>query len=150
MEPPASVPLRSLTDRIRQVLLFEIIGLAIMTPLFAWGSDEPLTTSAGLMAAMAAVAALWNGLYSSAFDWLEARLAGRQADHRPTILRLIHATGFELGLMLATLPLIVLMTRLGWLEALAADLAMAAAYTAYAYVFNLIYDRIFPIRSKEA
>lgn len=145
-----AIPLRTLPDRIRQVLLFEIIGLALMTPLFAWGADEPVMTSVGLMAAMAAVAALWNGLYSSAFDWLEARYAGRQADHRPAIWRSIHAIGFELGLMVATLPLIVSMTHLGWTEALVADLAMALAYAAYAYAFNLAYDRVFPIAGAAA
>jgi uncharacterized membrane protein len=145
-----AIPLRSLPDRIRQVLLFEIVGLALMTPLFAWGADEPIMNSVGLMAAMAAVAALWNGLYSSAFDWLEARYAGRRADHRPAIWRSVHAIGFELGLMIATLPFIVFMTRLGWIEALVADLAMALAYAAYAYVFNLAYDRLFPIAAEPA
>ena len=145
MTAPDPVPLRSLGDRIRQAVLFELIGLLVMTPIFAWGSAEPLATSAGLMAAMAALAALWNGIYSTVFDWLEARLAGRRADRRPPLLRAVHAIGFELGLMLATLPLIVVFTHLDWLAALVADLALAAAYAVYAYVFNLGYDRLFPV-----
>ena len=36
-------------------------------------------------------------------------------------------------------------TGMGWQEALIADIALALAYVAYAFVFNLIYDRVFPI-----
>ena len=32
-----------------------------------------------------------------------------------------------------------------WLEALVADIGLALSYVAYAYVFNLAYDRVFPI-----
>ena len=31
-----SVPLRTWPDRLRQVLLFELIGLVLVTPVFAW------------------------------------------------------------------------------------------------------------------
>ena len=41
--------------------------------------------------------------------------------------------------------MIVLWTGLGWWPALIADLGLAAAYVAYAFVFNLAYDKIFPI-----
>ena len=36
-------------------------------------------------------------------------------------------------------------TAMDWRDALLADLGLAAAYVAYAYVFNLGYDRLFPI-----
>jgi len=39
----------------------------------------------------------------------------------------------------------VLWTDLGWGAALVADLALAAAYVVYAFLFNLAYDRTFPI-----
>ena len=48
-------------------------------------------------------------------------------------------------LVLLTLPVIVLWTGLGWWPALIADLGLAAAYVAYAFVFNIAYDRLFPI-----
>ncbi len=94
---------------------------------------------------LAAIAALWNGAYNTAFDWIEGRRTGRTADRRPFAVRCLHACGFEGGLLLLTLPVIVWWTALPWIDALIADIGLALAYTAYALLFNLGYDRLFPI-----
>lgn len=141
----ASPTLRSLPDRIRQVALFELIGLVLITPGFAIASGQPFGHSLGLLAVLSLIAAVWNGVYGTAFDWCEGRLTGRTADRRPPLLRVAHAAGFEGGLLLITLPVIVWWTGLGWWAALLADLALAFVYTVYAYGFNLAYDRVFPI-----
>lgn len=137
--------LRSLPDRLRQIALFEIGGLLLITPPFAWLSGVPVTESLGLLAVLALMAAVWNGAYNTACDWFEGRLTGRTADRRPFRLRCLHAVGFETGLLLMTLPVIVWWTGMGWVDALVADIGLAASYTVYALVFNLGYDRIFPI-----
>ncbi|MDY0013959.1 MAG: PACE efflux transporter [Rhodocyclaceae bacterium] len=137
--------LRSLPDRLRQIVLFEAGGLLFITPPFAWVSGVPLVESLGLLAVLALIAALWNGVYNTAFDWLEGRLTGRSADRRPWGLRVGHALGFEGGLLLLTLPVVVAWTGLGWWPALVADMGLAMAYAGYAFLFNLLYDRLFPI-----
>lgn len=137
--------LRSLPDRLRQIVLFEVGGLLFITPPFAWASGVPMVESLGLLAVLALIAALWNGAYNTAFDWLEGRLTGRPADRRPWGLRVGHALGFEGGLLLLSLPVVVAWTGLGWWPALGADLALALAYAGYAFLFNLFYDRLFPI-----
>lgn len=139
------VPLRSLKDRIRQVALFELIGLVLITPGFAWLSGQSLESSLGLLALLSLMAALWNGGYNSAVDWLQAHHFGTRADQRSWRGRVLHALCFEGGLLLLTLPVIVAWTGLGWWGALMADLVLALVYTAYAFVFNLGYDRFFPI-----
>ncbi len=142
---PFKPPLRSFRDRLRQIALFEVGGLVLVTPPFAWASGVPLAQSAGLLALLALVAALWNGSFNTCFDWVEGRLTGRTADRRPLRLRCAHAALFEGGLLLITLPVIVMWTDMGWRDALLADVALAIAYTIYAFVFNLGYDRAFPI-----
>lgn len=137
--------LRSFPDRLRQIALFEVGGLLLITPPFAWASGVPLSESIGLLALLALIAALWNGSYNTCFDWFEGRLTGRSADRRPYRLRALHAFGFEGGLLLMSLPVIMWWTGLGWLEALIADLVLASAYVIYAFGFNLGYDRLFPI-----
>jgi len=137
--------LRSFPDRLRQIALFELGGLVLITPPFVWASGVPVGDSVLLLAALALIAALWNGTYNTAFDWAEGRLTGRTADRRPTRLRVLHAMGFEGGLLLVSLPLIVLWTGMGWRAALIADIGLALAYMAYAFAFNLYYDRWFPI-----
>ncbi len=140
---------RSLWDRLRQVALFEIGGLLLISPPFVWLSGVPAVDSIGLLLILALVAALWNGGYNTAFDWIEGRLTGRTADRRPWSLRAAHAVGFEGGLLLMTLPIIVLWTRLDWLSALIADIGLALAYMVYAFGFNLAYDRMFPIAAAQ-
>ncbi|GHU38682.1 membrane protein [Betaproteobacteria bacterium] len=137
--------LRTPFDRLRQVLMFEIGGLLLITPPFVWFSGVPLPDSFGLLAVIALIAAVWNVLYNTSFDWIDGRLTGRTSDQRPTLLRVAHAVGFEGGLLLISLPVVMLWTGMGWLQALLADIGLAAAYVVYAYVFNLGYDRVFPI-----
>lgn len=142
-----SPKLRSLRDRLRQIVLFEIGGLVLITPPFAWASGVPLTESIGLLALLALIAAIWNGCFNTGFDWIEGRLTGRTADRRPYRLRCVHAVLFESGLFTLTLPVIVLWTGMGWMEAIVADIALALTYTLYAFLFNLAYDRMFPIEA---
>lgn len=139
------VPLRSFSDRLRQIALFEALGLLLITPGFAWLSGATLESSLGLLALLSLLAALWNGAYNTAVDWLQAHHFGTRADQRGWRGRMLHALCFEGGLLVLTLPLIVLWTGLSWWAALAADLGLALVYTAYALAFNLAYDRIFPI-----
>jgi len=147
---PPSPKLRSWRDRLRQIALFELGGLVLVTPPFAWLSGTPPLESAALLALLALVAALWNGAFNTGFDWMEGRLTGRSADRRPLRLRCVHAALFEGGLLLITLPVIVLWTGMGWVEALVADVALAIAYTIYALLFNIGYDRLFPIAQTAA
>lgn len=101
--------------------------------------------SLGMLALIALIAAMWNGAYNTGFDWLEGRFTGRTADHRPWSMRLLHALGFELGLLLMTLPVVMAWTGLGWFDALVADIGLVIAYIVYAFIFNIAYDRLFPI-----
>ena len=59
----------------------------------------------------------------------------------------MHACGFEGGLVLMSLPIVMWWAGMSWLEALLADIALALAYVAYAFVFNIAYDRMFPIKA---
>lgn len=146
----AAPKLRSFRDRLRQIALFEIGGLLLISPAFAWASGVPLVESTAMLAVLALIAAVWNGCFNTAFDWVEGRFTGRTADRRPLRLRCLHAALFEGGLLLLTLPVIVLWSGLGWVEALVADIGLAVAYTGYAFAFNLGYDRLFPIEPATA
>lgn len=147
--PSPSPKLRSVADRARQIALFELAGLALITPPFAWASGVAIADSLALLALIALIAAIWNGSYNLGFDWIEGRVTGRTADLRPFPLRMLHAVGFEAGLLLMSLPVIMRWTGIGWTEALIADLGLATAYVLYAFVFNLAYDRVFPIDARQ-
>ena len=63
--------LRTPLDRARQVLFFELGGLVLITPPFVWLSGVSVMDSLGLLAIIALIAALWNALYNTSFDWVE-------------------------------------------------------------------------------
>ena len=144
----SSSKLRSVPDRIRQVAMFETGGLLLITPPFIWLSGVAVVDSFVLLAMVALIAAVWNAAYNTGFDWLEHRLTGRAADQRPLKLRILHATGFETGLLLVSLPIIAAWTGMGWWEVLIADIGLAVAYTVYAFFFNIAYDKWFPITAQ--
>ena len=140
---------RNLRDRARQVALFEIGGLVLSTPPFVWLSDVPFMDAAGLMFVLALIATLWNAAYNTGFDWIEGRLTGRQADQRPWLLRVAQALGFEGGILLMGLPVVMAWTGMGWMAALVADIGLALFYVVYAFFFNLAFVRVFPITATD-
>ncbi|MDR0996369.1 MAG: PACE efflux transporter [Zoogloeaceae bacterium] len=137
--------MRSLPDRIRQVVLFEAAGLLLIAPPFAWLSGQASEASFGVLFLLSLIALAWNAVYGFAFDRMEARRAGRRADQRPKVWRIVHAVGFEFGLLLWTLPILMLTFDWGFWQALSADVGLALAYAVFAFFFHLLYDYVFPI-----
>ncbi|WP_342150655.1 PACE efflux transporter [Methylorubrum sp. SB2] len=136
--------MRSTRDRIRHAILFELVGLAMMIPLGSLlfglhGSDMGVI---GVGSAMAATA--WNYVYNLGFDRLMQRLVGHT--NKSLTLRVGHALLFEAGLLVILLPPIAWYLGIGLAQAFVMDLAIAAFYVAYAFSFNLAYDRVFPLR----
>ena len=136
--------MRSPRDRIRHALLFEALGLALIVPLGSLlfglhGSDMGVI---GVCSAMAAT--VWNYVYNLGFDRSMQRLVGHT--NKSLGLRVGHALLFEAGLLVILLPPIAWYLGIGLTQAFVMDLAIAAFYVAYAFLFNLGYDRAFPLR----
>ena len=118
----------------------------MISPLFALAVGISPYDSAGLLAVLALIVAIWNGVYSSAFDWAECTLTGRSADRRPPMLRALHAAALELGAVGVTTPVIAIWTGVPWTTALFEDVGLTFAYAVYAYIFfGILYDRAYPI-----
>ncbi len=133
--------MRSTFDRIRQALSFEV-GLLIVTPLFAWAFDHPLGKIGSVALVGATVATLWNYAYNLGFDHALTRWRG---DVRKTVtLRILHALSFEATLLAMLLPVFAWMLGISLIDALLMDLAFAAFYLVYTFVFTWVYDTLFP------
>ena len=135
--------MRTIRDRIRHAIFFEIIGLALIIPLGAIAFAMPMHDIGVIGVLSATVAMAWNYLYNLGFDHLMQRWRGHTAKTMP--LRVIHAVLFELGLLLALMPLIAWYLGISLWQALLMDVAFALFYVGYAFVYNLAYDRIFPV-----
>lgn len=140
--------MRNTADRIRHALSFEIIALAIVTPLGALVFDLPLHHMGVVTLISATIATGWNYLYNLLFDLAMLRIRGRVA--KTPALRLLHAALFEIGLLIVLIPFIAIYLRIGLWEAFVMDLAFAGFYMVYALVFNWAYDLIFPIPETKA
>lgn len=134
--------MRTTGDRIRQAVSFETIGLLISVPLaaFAFGYSLEKTGVLGLIGAT--LATTWNYLFNLGFDHALKRLTG--STRKSLKLRFLHAFSFELGLLLAFLPIIAWWMNISLLDALLLDVSFAMFYLVYAFVFTWCYDTIFP------
>lgn len=136
---------RSFIDRLVQSLAFEAGGLLLAVPLYqaAFGRNE--SEGLVLMLAISFAVLLWNPLHNRIFDGIEQRLTGRHAAQRPHALRVLHAVTHELSPIVITLPLIMVLGHHSLAEALTLNVGLTVLYVAYAYVFYLISDRLFPV-----
>ncbi|MBL1376899.1 PACE efflux transporter [Zobellella iuensis] len=135
--------MRTTKDRIRHTLGFEIVGLLIFAPLASLLFNHNLLDM-GLMALVGSlIATVWNYLYNLLFDHALLRLRGDV--RKTTPIRIAHALLFEGGLLLLFLPMIAWHLGITLWEAFLMDIAMATFYLVYAYLYNLAYDRVFPL-----
>lgn len=135
--------MRSTADRLRHAISFEIIGLALVTPLGALLFHLPVADMGVIGIVGATIATVWNYIYNLIFDHAHVRLVGHTSKAWGT--RVLHAILFEAGLLLVLLPMIAWYLDIGLVEALLMDIAFALFYVVYAFVFNLAYDRLFPL-----
>lgn len=147
----ASAPrgaIRGLRERLIQTLCFEALGLAIVSPLLAFATRTSMGESLVVLVVLSIAVMAWSALYNTVFDLAERRFTGRVASDRPHRWRVAHAVALEVTAALVTWPLIVALTSLGWLEALAADIGLTLVYALYGYCFHLGFDRWRPVRGR--
>ena len=135
--------MRRTADRIRHAISFELIALAIVTPLGALVFDTPVKDMGVVTVISATIATGWNYLYNLLFDHAMLR---RRGDVRKTpAIRVLHAVLFEAGLLVVLIPFIALYLGVGVWTAFVMDVAFAGFYLVYAFGFNWAYDVVFPI-----
>lgn len=134
--------MRSAADRIRQAASFELIGILIVTPLFAWAFDHAIGDMGVLVVLGATAATTWNYVFNLIFDHL---LIWRCGDVFKTLpIRVVHAVLFEVTLLALLLPLFAWWLDVSLVAALLMEISFAAFYMVYAFVFTWGYDSLFP------
>ena len=140
-----SVVIRSGKDRLRYTCSFELFLLMILAPVAALVFDLPLAEMGLLSVILSLKAMLFNLIYNWIFDLLDQR-AGRVPTERSFIGRIIHAMGFEFGLFLTSLPIVMWWLGLSLLQAFLMDLVVTSFVVVYTFVFTWGYDRLFPVQ----
>ena len=135
--------MRSIADRVRHALAFEIIGLVIFIPLFSWLLQKNVSEMGVLGVVSAFTATSWNFIYNWGFDLAMLRWAGTL--HKTVAMRVLHSVLFEAGLIVLLIPFIAWYLDISLWAALLMDIAIVVFYLVYAFFFNIAYDRVFPI-----
>jgi len=134
--------MRNKADRIRHAVGFEILGLLVCTPLTNWLFGVSMAHTGLMIVILAFVAMGWNYLYNAMIDRLMLRYLRRL--EKTVCERVAHAILFEVGLTVVTLPMIAWWMGLPLVPALVMDVGVAVFYMAFAFFYNLAYDRLFP------
>ncbi len=135
--------MRTFSDRVRHAIMFELIGLTIFTPGAALLFDQPMGHMGVIGIVSATAATLWNFVFNLGFDRAMLRMRGSVLKTMP--IRVLHTVLFEAGLILILIPFIAWYLGIGLMTALILDLAVVVFYLVYTFVFNIVYDRAFPI-----
>lgn len=135
--------MRPFRDRVRHALSFEAVALAIFIPGSALLFGQPLEHMGFIGIASATIATLWNFVYNWGFDRAMLRLRG--GVQKTLAIRVVHTLLFEAGLVVMLIPMIAWYLGIGLWAALLMDVAIVIFYLVYGFLFNLAYDRVFPI-----
>ena len=127
---------RPFKERIFHAVLFELIALLIITPLFSYIMGRSITSIGYITLIIATAAVLWNFIYNAAFDYLTRPYI----KERTLFVRLLHALLFESGLIIFTVPIIAWILSTSWLEAFILDIGIILFFLPYTVVFNWVYD----------
>ncbi|MBD1552652.1 PACE efflux transporter [Pseudomonas typographi] len=121
------------------VSLYEGIAIAFNSVAIGWlGHDLGHAGAAAVLASVVAIA--WNLGWNSLFEAWEARQRSRR---RTVTRRLLHALGFEGGLVVVLVPMFAWWLGISLLEALWLDLGLLAFFLVYTYAFNWAFDAVF-------
>jgi uncharacterized membrane protein len=129
---------KSVTERFCHALVFELLAIAVCAPLGAWLLGYSLAHMGLLTLMISLIAMLWNMVFNAAFDQAQRRLGFR----RTLLVRAAHAVVFEIGLVLAVVPLAAWWLGIGLWQALLLDIGIVLFFLPYTFVYNWTYDRL--------
>lgn len=118
-------------------ILISSVGLAAMS-----GADAGTSTALATIASV--IALVWNMAFNAMFEVWESRQATRG---RSLGRRIVHAIGFEGGLVVILVPIFAWWLQVSLLEALVFESALLVFLLAYTFVFNWAFDRVFGLPS---
>ena len=129
---------KSVKERFFHALGFEVLAIAICAPLGAWLLGYSLAHIGLLTLMISLTAMLWNMVFNALFDRLQLRLGF----HRTMAVRAAHAIAFEIGLVLAVVPLAAWWLGIGLWQAFLLDIGIVLFFLPYTFAYNWTYDTL--------
>jgi uncharacterized membrane protein len=132
--------MQGLKRRLTYVVLYEGLALVLLSITFNVLSDEGLAHAGVLGALTVLIAVSWNFIYNLLFECWEARQTTRG---RSLVRRVGHAAGFEVSLLLLTLPLFAWWLQLSLFDAFLLDAGLTLFFVFFTFIYNWGFDRVF-------
>lgn len=124
--------------RIIHALSYEIILLVIIAVLLSLIFHMPLEVTSVLGIVMAITSVFWNMVFNHFFEKYEKKHKLK----RTVKVRIIHAIGFEGGLMLATIPMVAYAMNMSLWQAVVLDFSLTMGILVYTFIFQWCYDTL--------
>ena len=132
--------MQGLKRRIVYVTAYEAIAILLSSMALALVYGIAPGDAGAISIVASAIAVTWNFVYNAGFEWWESRQARRGRDLGR---RILHAVGFETGLVLVLVPLRAVWLGISLAEAFLLDLGLILFFLVYTFLFNLAFDHLF-------
>lgn len=137
---PQASRLQGAKRRVVYVGLYEFVAIILSAILLKLMSNSDAIESLGLAVVASAAAVIWNLVFNSLFERWEA---SRKQQGRSIGVRVLHAIGFEGGLLVMLVPLVAWWYSVSLWQALLMDMGLLVFFLVYTFVFTWVFDRVF-------
>ena len=121
-------------------VLFTVV---VLSSLLGHGGGQSTLTAVLL----STTATIWNYVWNTIFEAVERRTG---ATGRGVGARALHAIGYEGGVLVFTVPLVMFMLGLGLIEALMLEGGLLVFFLVFTVVYTWAFDRIFGLPASAA
>ena len=129
---------KRIRERVLHAVFFEGIALVTVAPAMAFVLDKDVLDTGLLTVAISCTAMLWNMLYNTLFDaWLV-----RRASKKTSVMRVGHAFGFEVGLIVLVIPMAAFWLHITLWQAFLMEIGLLLFLLPYTYLYNLMFDAL--------
>ena len=135
--------MRTIKDRIRHTILFEVIAILSATFLGGWVLNQPPEMMGVVSVVLSAIAMIWNYVFNWLFDLWNLKVRG--GAKRTVPVRIAHALLFEAFLYATGTVFIAWWLEITLLHSAVVGLGFSVFFLIYAYIYNWLYDLVFPI-----
>lgn len=132
--------MQGIKRRVVYVGLYELVAIILSAILLKMISSANAADSIGLAVAASAIAILWNFAFNHGFELWEKH---RKQQGRSLGIRVLHAVGFESGLVIFLVPVLAWWLDISLIEAFIVDLGLLAFFLFYTFAFNWVFDAVF-------
>ena len=119
-------------------LSYEVILLVIIAIALSLIFEMPMEVTGALGLIMAITSVIWNMIFNHHFEKFEAK----RKLTRTVAVRILHAIGFEGGLMLVTIPMVAYALEMTLWHAIVLDFSLTLCILVYTFIFQWAYDAI--------